>query len=389
MASAEAACPSKEEFMAFFESIGPDELSLQTLHDAPLSKVYLLAYPPSEPSTPYILKRIHQYPAGTHRNLGQFRSFLTEASTLDALRKIPALAPFLPSICWSALHKLSAYILQRYEPVVTVDELLRKRKKLDFTLGWNIISNLTIGLNALHDAGYLHRDLHPGNILIRTTPGPLAEYPIFIDFGLACKTPCTETGRVGAAHYIPQNWYTGLERQNRGFSKRANLGIPRPLKAQPNALPARYTYETDSYSLSVVVEQMKSLLNMDGTEEERAFKKGQMSVLTDHIHDLKRRVLPNLAATRAAMPVAANRQARLNAFNTAQTKRNRNLYLNEQRHLAALAVAEAASKKARDRKRGRGEGSKDPRANLAAALPAVMGVTTRSKTRRAKPGNNV
>jgi len=60
-----------------------------------------------------------------------------------------------------------------------------------------ILINLILGLQQIHDAGYLHLDIKPENIWV------FADGNIkYMDFGLACKMPCKLSSLVGTRGYF-------------------------------------------------------------------------------------------------------------------------------------------------------------------------------------------
>ncbi|MBT8447003.1 MAG: serine/threonine protein kinase, partial [Gammaproteobacteria bacterium] len=74
----------------------------------------------------------------------------------------------------------TAYMVMNYEEGETLAQLLRRDKRLDEPKLLAILLPLLEGLEAIHAAGFIHRDIKPGNIFIRTDGTP-----VLIDFGSA------------------------------------------------------------------------------------------------------------------------------------------------------------------------------------------------------------
>eukprot|EP00796_Vickermania_ingenoplastis_P010917 gene10917-7575_t len=72
--------------------------------------------------------------------------------------------------------------------------------------------HILLGLNALHEAGVVHRDLHPGNILLADNNDIT-----ICDFNLARE----DTDDTNKTHYVTHRWYRAPElvMQFKGFSK--------------------------------------------------------------------------------------------------------------------------------------------------------------------------
>ena len=72
--------------------------------------------------------------------------------------------------------------------------------------------NILLGLHALHEAGVVHRDLHPGNILLAENNDVC-----ICDFNLARE----DTDDLEKTHYVTHRWYRAPElvMQYKGFTK--------------------------------------------------------------------------------------------------------------------------------------------------------------------------
>ena len=76
----------------------------------------------------------------------------------------------------------TAYMVMRYEEGRTLSSILRERGTLSEAETLEILFPLLAGLEAIHQAGILHRDIKPGNIFLRSDGSP-----ILLDFGSARK----------------------------------------------------------------------------------------------------------------------------------------------------------------------------------------------------------
>lgn len=99
----------------------------------------------------------------------------------------------------------TAYMVMRYEHGIILDEILSKRRTLPERLLKHTVLHLLNGLESIHDRGFIHRDIKPGNIFIRQDGSPL-----LIDFGAARVAVGTETRTLTtmvSAGYAPFEQY--------------------------------------------------------------------------------------------------------------------------------------------------------------------------------------
>jgi eukaryotic-like serine/threonine-protein kinase len=94
-------------------------------------------------------------------------------------------------------------ISMEYVRGITLDQLLERSGRLSLAAGLRVTTQVLKGLQAAHDAGVLHRDIKPGNIIL--DPRGNAR---LMDFGIACQVvdegkDLTRTGTiVGTANYM-------------------------------------------------------------------------------------------------------------------------------------------------------------------------------------------
>jgi len=82
----------------------------------------------------------------------------------------------------------TAYMVMRYEEGTTLQERLRGRATLAEDALARLLAPLLDGLEAVHDAGFIHRDVKPGNVFVRAGGSP-----VLIDFGSARQALGAET----------------------------------------------------------------------------------------------------------------------------------------------------------------------------------------------------
>jgi len=94
----------------------------------------------------------------------------------------------------------SPYIVTRYVPGRTLDDLVREHGPLSGAALVRLATGLAAAIAAIHAAGVVHRDLKPGNVMI------VDGQPVVIDFGIAHipdATRLTQTGMVmGTPGYL-------------------------------------------------------------------------------------------------------------------------------------------------------------------------------------------
>ena len=109
------------------------------------------------------------------------RRFLEEAKQLIAFRSHPNIVSCRDFFRGNG----TAYLVMEYEEGLPLSELLRAREKEGRPFKEEDLRKVMVplleGLRQVHEAGVLHRDIKPGNILVRRKD----ERPVLIDFGAA------------------------------------------------------------------------------------------------------------------------------------------------------------------------------------------------------------
>ena len=106
----------------------------------------------------------------------------------------------------------TAYIVMEYVEGETLSDFLKRRGTLTESELKNILLPLLAGLIEVHEAGILHRDIKPGNILLRAADGS----PVLVDFGAARQAVGARSRSVTAVltpGYAPIEQYSSRGHQ--------------------------------------------------------------------------------------------------------------------------------------------------------------------------------
>lgn len=104
--------------------------------------------------------------------------FLSEARTLTKFKH-----PNLVQVFNIFEENNTAYMVMSYEQGRSLKQVLKTRKSLTEKELMQLIVPLMDGLEMMHDKGFIHRDIKPGNIFIRDDNSP-----VLLDFGSARQT---------------------------------------------------------------------------------------------------------------------------------------------------------------------------------------------------------
>ncbi len=104
--------------------------------------------------------------------------FLSEARTLTKFKH-----PNLVQVFNIFEENNTAYMVMSYEQGRSLKQILKTRKSLSETELMNLLVPLMDGLEMMHEKGFIHRDIKPGNIFIRED-----NTPVLLDFGSARQT---------------------------------------------------------------------------------------------------------------------------------------------------------------------------------------------------------
>ena len=106
----------------------------------------------------------------------------------------------------------TAYIVMEYVEGETLSDHLKRRGTLTETELKNLLLPLLAGLVDVHEAGILHRDIKPGNLLLRAADGS----PVLVDFGAARQAVGARSRSVTAVltpGYAPIEQYSSRGHQ--------------------------------------------------------------------------------------------------------------------------------------------------------------------------------
>jgi serine/threonine protein kinase len=163
----------------------------------------------------FVFKKVRfnqKTPQATQRDMLIFQN---EAEIVRILSSKENLKPFVPQFCWYKMTNEYGYLLQRYEPVKTLHDLIVETPEgtLPFSIGIGIFKNLVRAVLELLKERFYHRDIKPDNILIRTSSEEAMKIPILVDFGLACPSvpmsgliSCKDSIKGGTPTYMVPNF---------------------------------------------------------------------------------------------------------------------------------------------------------------------------------------
>jgi serine/threonine protein kinase len=132
--------------------------------------------------------------------------FLAEARTLAKFRH-----PNIVRVNQIFQANNTAYLVMEYAKGQSLDDLLQKSGPLTEEQTKEILFPILDGLRRVHEQGFLHRDIKPGNIIIRDEGGA-----VLIDFGAARQAIETKSRAITSIvteGYAPLEQYDGMGNQ--------------------------------------------------------------------------------------------------------------------------------------------------------------------------------
>jgi tRNA A-37 threonylcarbamoyl transferase component Bud32 len=190
---------------------------LQVLGEGEDAVVYLARH--TDEDVQYVLKAFREAK----------ESFDQRRVEFEALRRIDH--PGIPRV--HEIHPWEAPFHLRFDHVPGA-QLRAKRDELagNVTAVSSLGTQLADALTAIHEAGYVHRDVAPDNILLPDDP---AKHVRLVDFDLVA--PIGTIGRAGTSLYRPPEAETSLPRRTRPPRRGPEHPRPRRLAQPPSPLP--------------------------------------------------------------------------------------------------------------------------------------------------------
>ena len=127
--------------------------------------------------------------------------FITEARTLAKFKH-----PNIVRVLSVFTENNTAYMVMEYEHGEPMDALLKNRQTIEEEKLKSILMPIMNGLEAVHKTGFIHRDIKPPNIYIRTDGSP-----VLLDFGSARQSLGIQTRTLTtmvSPGYAPFEQYT-------------------------------------------------------------------------------------------------------------------------------------------------------------------------------------
>ena len=111
------------------------------------------------------------------------------AREVETMRRVRS--PFVAEVLDTDVTSETPYIVTRYVPGRTLDEVVTQEGPLSGTRLIRLAAGLADALAAIHAAGVVHRDLKPGNVMLMNGD------PVVIDFGIAQALDSTRLTMTG------------------------------------------------------------------------------------------------------------------------------------------------------------------------------------------------
>ncbi len=106
----------------------------------------------------------------------------------------------------------TAYMVMEYEHGDSLEQIFKAGStRMDQPFFENLLFLVMDGLQAIHDAGFIHRDIKPGNLYIRTDGSP-----VLIDFGSARATSQQENSEMTT---LVSQGYTPIEQYSSSYGE--------------------------------------------------------------------------------------------------------------------------------------------------------------------------
>jgi len=216
-------------------------------------------------------------------------TFQNEAEIVRILSAKDTLKQFVPAFCWYQITNEYGYLLQRYEPVKTLRDLIVETPigTLPFALGYAIYNNLHIALYRLMKEGFFHRDIKPENILIRTSSEEAMKIPMLVDFGLACPyvkmtglVSCKDAIKGGTPTYMVPNFLPRqIHQKQKPFMQVVRrttspggieVNEEKNVYVQTSIVDYTVNPNTEFYALALVFKDLYPIIDFTDHEKERA-----------------------------------------------------------------------------------------------------------------------
>ena len=128
--------------------------------------------------------------------LGKKR-FMDEAKNMAAIKNLKG----VPAVLDFFSENDTAYIVMEYLSGKTLKDLIKKKKRLSYAAALEILRPVFSSLALIHDAGLVHRDVSPDNIILTDGGAKL------IDFGATVKAGKDKQSTELKRHYAPPEQY--------------------------------------------------------------------------------------------------------------------------------------------------------------------------------------